>query len=92
MRPAQTVNRSPHRDRAQLLAVALGPPGAVLQDRRIWRRLQPGAQNGFLLATDRAGASRNRLVLQGARLTLLHHGRLTVVTATPKRQAASRMG
>jgi len=74
MRPAQPVHRSPHRGFAELLAVLLGPPGAVLLQGGIGGRLQPRAQRRLLLPADRTRPARNGLPLQGAGLPLLDHG------------------
>ena len=73
------MDRPPHGRLAEPLAVLLGPPGIVLHHRRIWRGLQPRAQQGVLLRSNAAWAAWNRFRLQRARRALLHdrafHGR-----------------
>jgi hypothetical protein len=60
MRPAEAVHGPPHRRRAQVLPLVLGPPGTVLQHRGIRHRFQPRAQERLVLAADRARAARHR--------------------------------
>jgi len=74
MRPAQPAHRPPHRRLAQLLAVLLCPPGAVLQHGGSGGGLQPRPQRGFLLLPDPARTAGNGLALQRARRALLDHG------------------
>ena len=93
MRPAEATQRSPHRHFAQLLPLVLRPPGAVLQDRRVGRRLPAGraaiASCSGPIARGRPGIGlRASEPVSRWRTT----ARFTVVTATSKRRAASRMG
>jgi hypothetical protein len=76
----------------ELLPLVLRPPGAVLPHGGIGHRFQPLAQERLLVLANAARAAGNRLALQRAGRALLHHRGLTVVTATPKRRAASRRG
>ena len=73
MRPPEPVHCPPHGGLAQLLALVLGPPGAVLEQRGIRGGLQAGLQDRLLVAPDPAGTARDRLALQRARLPFLDH-------------------
>jgi hypothetical protein len=74
MRPAEPADRPPHGGFAQVLALVLGPPGAVLEHGGVRLSLEPGAQAGFLLWANAARVARDRLGRERARRTLLHHG------------------
>ncbi len=74
MCPTQAADGAPHRRLAQLLALMLRPPGAVLQHRGIRCRFQPRPQHCLQLGSNTARVARNGLALQRARLALLHHG------------------
>ena len=74
MRPAEAADRPPHGGHAQLLAGPLRPPGAVLLQRGIRRRLQPRQQGRLLVTADRARPARDGLPREGLRLALLDDG------------------
>jgi hypothetical protein len=68
------MHGAPHRGFAQVLAVLLPPPGAVLLQGGIGGRLHPRAQRRLLFPADRTRPAWDGLALQGAGLVLLDHG------------------
>jgi hypothetical protein len=71
--PAEPMQGPPHGGLAQLLALVLGPPGAVLEQRGLGGGFHARLQDHLLVAPDPAGTARDRLALQRARLPLLDH-------------------
>src|SRR5262249_5169105 len=74
LRPTEAADGPPPRRRAQLLAIVLRPPRAVLQHGGVGCGRQPRLQRRLPPGSTAARTARNGLALQRACLALLHDG------------------